>query len=60
MDKKVPESFDRLVGPFAVETNSTTGYQIVNGDGTVSVLVVGEENARLVAELLNLTYDLTK
>ena len=45
---------------FAVETNSTTGYQIVNGDGTVSVLVVGEENARLVAELLNLTYDLTK
>lgn len=44
----------KLSGPFQHRANPQFGYEIVNADGSVAVLVTGEENARFVCQLLNL------
>ncbi len=48
---------DRLIGPFTVELSGTNSYEIVGGDGTVAIWVLGESNARRVAEALNRSYE---
>jgi len=47
----------RLNGPFRSRPSNTNGFEIINGDGTVAICVVGKENARLVARLLNLAHE---
>ena len=44
----------KLVGPFGKRGNFANGYDIVNGDGSVAVVVTGERNAEFLARLLNL------
>ena len=45
-----------LVGPFEKRANETNGYDIVNGDGSVSAVVAGEKNVDCVVRLLNLAH----
>lgn len=49
-------SAGRLNGPFTARQSSVNGYQIVNGDGTVSTWNMGKENARDLSCLMNLAY----
>jgi len=44
----------KLNGPFAKRTNDANGIDIVNGDGSVCLVVTGERNADFVVELLSL------
>ena len=46
----------RLVGPFEVRSNPRCGFEVVSGDGSVAVIDVGEQNADLVCQLLNLAH----
>ena len=43
-----------LNGPFAREVNTQNGFDIISGDGTVAIVVVGVRNAECLMELLNL------
>jgi len=43
-----------LNGPFQARPNGSNGFDLVNGDGSVAVVVVGERNAVFVAKVLNL------
>jgi hypothetical protein len=43
-----------LNGPFRSRPNDSSGFDIVNGDGSVAVVVTGEKNAIFLARLLNL------
>ncbi len=45
-----------LNGPFEHRKHPQFGFEVVNGDGTVAVLVTGEENARFLCRLLNLAH----
>jgi hypothetical protein len=42
-----------LNGPFQHRRNHHAGFEIVNGDGTVAITVVGEQNARFLWDVLN-------
>ncbi len=42
-----------LNGPFQHRRNQQAGYEIINGDGTVAITVVGDKNARFLCDLLN-------
>jgi hypothetical protein len=44
----------KLNGPFTKRVNEANGYDIVNGDGSVCVVVTGDRNADFVIELLAL------
>lgn len=44
----------RLNGPFTQRTHPQFGHEVVNGDGSVTVWVTGEDNARFLCRLLNL------
>lgn len=55
--KRVPQKTTaRITGPFTTIENGHNAYQILSGDGTVSVWVVGQSNAEIVTTLLNLAY----
>ena len=43
-----------LNGPFQCRPNPKIGHEIVNGDGTVAICVVGDDNARVLTSLLNI------
>jgi hypothetical protein len=43
-----------LNGPFQHRRNQQAGFEIINGDGTVAITVVGDQNARFLCDLLNL------
>ena len=55
--RKTPVSSGRIKGPFSFQKSSENGYEILGGDGTVSVWAVGEWNADVVTRLLNIGYD---
>jgi len=55
--RKTPVSSGRIRGPFTSRKSSENGYEILGGDGTVSVWVIGEWNAGVVTRLLNLGYE---
>ena len=42
-----------LNGPFRTRPNSSNGFDLVNGDGSVAVVVTGERNAAFLAKVLN-------
>lgn len=44
----------KLNGPFGKRSNNSNGYDIVNGNGSVAVVVMGERNAEFVVKVLNL------
>ena len=44
----------KLNGPFTTKANRTNGFDIVNADGSVAIVVSGPRNVELVARLLNL------
>jgi hypothetical protein len=44
----------KLNGPFTKRANEANGYDIENGDGSVAIVVAGEQNADFVVQLLNL------
>ncbi len=55
--KRVPQkTTTRITGPFSMVESGLDAYQILNGDGTVSVWVMGDRNANIVTQLLNLAY----
>lgn len=55
--KRVPQkSTAKITGPFSAVENGPNAFQILSGDGTVSIWVVGRENADIVTRLLNLWY----
>ena len=43
-----------LNAPFRTRPNSNNGFDVVNGDGSVAVVVTGERNAAFLAKVLNL------
>jgi hypothetical protein len=43
-----------LNGPFAYRHHPQFGHEVVNGDGSVTIWVMGEDNARLLCRVLNL------
>jgi hypothetical protein len=43
-----------LNGPFQVRPNTSNSFDIVNGDGSVAVVVTGEQNAGFLVKVLNL------
>lgn len=45
-----------LCGPFTVRPGAPNEYEIVNGNGTSSVRVVGGGNADFLVKLLNLAH----
>lgn len=45
-----------LLGPFAARTCEDGRIEVVSGDGSVGVIVVGERNAKTVVRLLNLAH----
>lgn len=47
---------DTLNGPFVVNQSSEDGYQVVNGDGTVSTWIRGEKSANDLGRLMNFAY----
>lgn len=44
----------KLNGPFTKRGNNQNGYDIVNGDGFVAIVVSGQNTAELLVKLLNL------
>lgn len=46
----------RLIGPFEARRNSENGFEIVSGDGTVSLWGYGQHKVEKVVALLNLAY----
>jgi hypothetical protein len=54
--RKTPVSSGRIEGPFTARRSSENGYEILSGDGSVSVWIVGEWNANIVTRILNLAY----
>lgn len=53
--KRVPQkSSARITGPFSMVENGLNAFQILSGDGTVAIWVIGQENADIVVRLLNL------
>jgi len=42
-----------LNGPFQTRPNTSNGFDVVNGDGSVAVVVTGERNALFLAKVLN-------
>lgn len=55
--RQVPQkSSARIIGPFSAVESGPNTFQILGGDGTVSIWVIGRENADLVTKLLNLAY----
>jgi hypothetical protein len=50
----------RLIGPFTLGESSMNGFQVIGGDGKVSVWVYGLEASQQVLKLLNLAYDYGK
>jgi hypothetical protein len=44
----------KLKGPFGKRGNTENGYDIVNGDGSVAIVVSGEENADFMVKVLTL------
>ena len=42
-----------LNGPFKARPNNSNGFDIVNGDGSVAVVVTGEKNAVFLVKFLN-------
>ena len=47
----------KLKGPFGNGGNTANGYDVVNGDGSVAIVVTGEKNADFVVKLLNFADD---
>jgi hypothetical protein len=58
--RRIPNPPEELVdppilnGPFQARPNSNNGFDVVNGDGSVAVVVTGERNAAFLAKVLNL------
>jgi len=46
-----------LIGPFSNRLSGTNSYEILNGDGNVVYWTIGDENARIIVNLLNLAYN---
>ena len=44
-------------GHFLFRKSSENGYEVLSGDGTVSIWIVGESNVDFVVRLLNLAYE---
>lgn len=55
--RKTPVSSGRIRGPFSFRKSSENGYEVLSGDGTVSIWIVGESNVDFVVRLLNLAYE---
>ena len=53
---KTPVSTGKIVGPFTARQSSENGYEVLGGDGTVSIWIIGRWNAQIVTKLLNLAY----
>jgi hypothetical protein len=53
----IPAPTSRLIGPFVLRRSSEDGFEIVGGDGIVSMWVRGEANAKVVAQILNLAHE---
>ena len=51
-----PSPQARLVGPFEARQSSLNGFEIVSGDGTVSLWGYGQHKVEKVVALLNLGY----
>ena len=52
---RVPQkSTARITGPFSMVENGHNAFQILSGDGTVAIWVIGHENADILTRLLNL------
>lgn len=49
-----------LIGPFSSNASSEDGYEIIGGDGIVSMWVRGGANADFIVRLLNLAYKFGK
>jgi len=45
-----------LVGPFSSKPSSEDGFEIVDGNGVVSVWVRGSTNTEMIVRLMNLAY----
>ena len=43
----------RLNGPFTRRANDTNGFDIINGDGSVAIVVSGMQNADCLLKMLN-------
>ena len=55
--KRVPQqSSAKIVGPFSAVENGHNSFQILGGDRTVAISVLGRENADIVTRLLNLAH----
>ena len=55
--KRVPQkSTAKIKGPFSTIENGHNAFQILSGDGTVAIWVIGQENADFVTRLLNLAH----
>jgi hypothetical protein len=55
--RQVPQkSADRIEGPFSMVESAPNAFQILSGNGTVSIWAIGRENADDLARLLNLAY----
>lgn len=51
-----PSPDARLVGPFEARRSSENGFEVVSGDGTVSVWAYGRPNAEKLVSALNLLH----
>lgn len=51
-----PSPDARLVGPFEARRSSENGFEVVSGDGTVSLWGYGQHKVEKVVALLNLAY----
>lgn len=49
-----PSIDGRLLGPFEANRSSANGFELVDASGHAAIFVMGEKNALVVVELLNL------
>lgn len=54
--KPSPVSSGRLNGPFTARESGVNSYEIVNGNGTTQMWVMGQEAAQDAVRLFNLAY----
>jgi hypothetical protein len=55
--KPAPKAAPRINGPFSMVESAPDAFQIISGNGKVSIWVTGRNNADFVTKMLNLCYD---